>query len=117
MAMKRVMKICAASAMGLLINVMPPMAAMAAEAEVLQSTGTKISVGAKLQDDAPISIPEGGTLRVLIVSSGATKTLNGPYEGTISAYEEKHNWWNRLFGKNKDEDPPVGATRGLRPQQ
>ena len=114
--MKQVMKTCAASAMGLVFAIFAPIAATAAETEVLQSSVPGIAVGTKLQDSAQVKIPQGATLRILVVSTGTTKTLHGPYEGAIGAYEDKKSWWDRFMGKGKDEDAPVGATRGLRQQ-
>jgi hypothetical protein len=105
----------AASALALVGAVALPSAAAWATSEVLQSSVPQIAVGAKLEDNAEISIPEGGTVRVL--SSGTTKTLKGPYQGTIESYQEKRSWMDRLLGRGQDQDPPIGATRGLRPQK
>jgi hypothetical protein len=112
--MKKVTKTGVASVLGLIGAVMLPFAAAHAESEVLQSSVPQIAVGSKLGDNAQVKIPEGGSVRVLIVKSGTTKTLKGPYEGTVEAYEEKRSWMDRLLGRGQDQDPPIGATRGLR---
>ncbi len=90
-----------------------PLAQAMAESEVLESNVEAISVGAKIGDETRVVIPEDGRLRVLIVSSGTTKTLQGPYEGTIPNYKEERSWWERITGRGKDSDAPIGATRGL----
>jgi hypothetical protein len=86
-----------------------------AEVEVLESSVPEITVGTKLDDKAAVKVPEGATLRVLVLSSGTTKTIKGPYQGTIEGYQgKKSSWWERLTGGDHDKDVPVGATRGLR---
>jgi hypothetical protein len=85
-----------------------------AEMLVLESDVSDLPVGAKFADGKTILIPGDKTLRVLVVTSGSTKTLKGPYEGTVGAYTEKRSWWERLVGKGKDGDAPVGAVRGMR---
>ena len=71
----------------------------------------------KLADEARIKVPDGASIRVLILSSGSTKTLKGPYEGTVAAYKDDRSWWERITGRDKDSDAPIGATRGMRPPQ
>lgn len=92
-------------------------AAAFAEIEVLESSAPQIVAGAKLADDARVKVPDGASIRVLILSSGTTKTLKGPYEGTIAAYKDDRTWWERITGRNKVDDAPIGATRGMRPPQ
>lgn len=113
--MKLVIKACTACALGLAVAVALPFGAAWAESEVLQSSVPQLAVGTKLGDNARVDIPDGGSLRVLIVTSGTTKTLKGPYQGTVESYEEKRSWMDRLLGRDQDQDPPIGATRGLRP--
>ena len=113
--MKRTIKACLAGALGLAGAIALPPGAARADSEVLQSSVPQIAVGTKLGDNAQVDIPEGATLRVLIVTSGTTKTLKGPYQGTVESYEEKRSWMDRLLGRGQDQDPPIGATRGLRP--
>jgi hypothetical protein len=89
-----------------------------AETEVLESSAPGLAVGDKLADNARVKVPDGASIRVLIQSSGTTKTLKGPYEGTIGAYKDDRSWWERITGRKKDDDAPIGATRGMRlPQQ
>jgi hypothetical protein len=85
-----------------------------AEILVLESNVPDLPVGAKFADGKVILIPDDKTLRVLIVTSGSTKTLKGRYQGTVGGYTERRNWWERLVGKGKDGDAPVGAVRGMR---
>lgn len=92
-------------------------AAALAEIEVLESSAPEIAAGAKLADEARVKVPDGASIRVLILSSGSTKTLKGPYEGTVGAYKDDRSWWERITGRDKDSDAPIGATRGMRPQQ
>jgi hypothetical protein len=88
-----------------------------AEIEVLESSAPQLSVGAKIADETRVKLPDGTSIRVLILSSGTTKTLKGPYEGTVAAYKDDRTWWERITGRNKDDDAPIGATRGMRPPQ
>ncbi|MEJ2124232.1 MAG: hypothetical protein P8Y67_10000 [Alphaproteobacteria bacterium] len=83
-----------------------------AEMEVLESSAPQISVGDKLADDAQLDLPKGAKLRLLLTTTGETKTLKGPYKGEVANYKEKRNWWERLFGKKRDPEPPMGAVRG-----
>jgi hypothetical protein len=83
-----------------------------AEMEVMESSVPGISLGDKLPDEASIDLPKGTTLRLLLTDTGATITLKGPYKGTVADYKEHKNWWDRLFGKQKDSEPPKGAVRG-----
>ncbi len=103
--------------LGFLLAAAMPFSAVWAETQVLESSVPDIAVGSTLKDHERIKIPDGGTVRVLITSSGTTKTLKGPYEGTIETYKEDRSWWERLMGRGKDSDAPIGATRGLRQEQ
>jgi hypothetical protein len=51
-----------------------------------------------------------------VLSSRTTKTLKGPYEGTIGDYKEDRSWWERITGRSNDSDAPIGATRGFKAQ-
>jgi hypothetical protein len=93
-----------------------PCVAMA-EMEVLESSAPQIAVGAKIPDEARVKVPDGASIRVLVLNTGATKTLKGPYEGTVAGYKDDRSWWERITGRNKDDDAPIGATRGMRPPQ
>lgn len=86
-----------------------------AEMEVLESGVPGIQAGSKLPDDAQLKLPQGATLRLLL-EDGNTATLQGPYEGTASDYQQKKaGWWQRLFGGDDDKtSSTIGATRGLR---
>lgn len=113
--MKRVTTLCASAICLIVLAVLLPIGAALAETEVLESDVDAIPVGTKIADDAAIDIPEKKKLRVLIVSSGNTKTLKGPYQGTVADYKEDLSWWERITGRGKESDPPMGATRGFKP--
>jgi hypothetical protein len=83
-----------------------------AEMEVLESSTPGVSVGDKLADHAELDLPKDAKLRLLLTTTGETKTLKGPYKGKAADYKEKRDWWKRLFGKKKDPEPPMGAVRG-----
>ncbi len=86
-----------------------------ADSEVLESDVTEYPVGTKIDDETRINMPDDSKMRVLIVTTGSTKTLQGPYEGTVPNYKEERSWWERITGRSKDSDAPIGATRGLLP--
>jgi len=86
-----------------------------ADSEVLESDITEYPIGAKIDDETRINMPDDSKMRVLIVTTGSTKTLQGPYEGTVPNYKEERSWWERITGRSKDSDAPIGATRGLLP--
>lgn len=89
----------------------------AAESEILESDVEEYPVGAKIDDETRIVMPDDSKMRVLIVDTGATKTLQGPYEGTIPNYKDERTWWERITGRGKDKDAPIGANRGLLPSK
>lgn len=115
--MKQVTKRRAPGLLGMALAVFLAPTAALAESEVLESTAPQIAAGTKLADDARVKVPDGASIRVLILSSGTTKTLKGPYTGTVGGYKDDRSWWNRITGRNKDDDAPVGATRSMRPPQ
>lgn len=84
-----------------------------AENEVLESDIADYPVGTKIEDETRIVLPDDSKMRILIVTTGSTKTLQGPYEGTIPNYKEERSWWERITGRSKRTDAPIGATRGL----
>jgi len=86
-----------------------------AESQVLESDIAALPAGTTIADDSSVSLPDGTTLRVLLLSSGTTKTLKGPYDGTISGYKDRRSWWDRLMGNDNTDDAPIGATRGFKP--
>ncbi len=115
--MKRVKTSCVAAALSLILATMPIDGSAHAQSQVLESDLPDFPAGTEIADEAAVNIPDGKTLRVLIVSAGETKTLKGPYEGKIADYTEKElTWWERITGQRKDPNAPIGATRGLKPQ-
>jgi hypothetical protein len=111
--MRQMIKSCAVSLAMLGLAVFLLAQPALAEMEVTESSVTGISIGDKLPDDASLDMPKGTTLRLLLVETGVTKTLKGPYKGKVADYKEKLNWWDRLTGKQKDPEPPMGAVRGF----
>ena len=103
--------------LGIVLAVFLAPAAVRAEIEVLESSAPGITAGAKLPDEAQVKVPEGASIRVLVLSSGSTKTVKGPYQGTVGDYKDERSWWERITGREKDTDAPIGATRGMRPPQ
>ena len=113
--MNQLTRLRAPGLLGIALAIFLAPAAALAEIEVLESSAPEIAAGAKLADEARVNVPEGASIRVLILSSGSTKTLKGPYEGTVAAYKDDRSWWERITGRDKDTDAPIGATRGMRP--
>lgn len=114
--MKRVAYPWAGAVLAVLLAVTLPVGEARADSEILESDVQELPVGTKLADDKRIVIPESKKLRVLVAASGNTRTLKGPYEGTVADYKEDLTWWERVTGRNKEPDAPIGATRGLKPQ-
>jgi hypothetical protein len=56
------------------------------EVRILQSQVPAIANGMVLQDDVVLHIPANKTVRVLLTPSNATKTIAGPFDGTVSDY-------------------------------
>ncbi|MBX2805717.1 MAG: hypothetical protein KTR19_07085 [Hyphomicrobiales bacterium] len=87
-----------------------------AESEVLESDIPGYPVGTTIGDETRVIMPDESKMRILIVTTGSTKTLQGPYEGTIPNYKEERSWWERITGRSKETDAPIGATRGILPR-
>ena len=113
--MKRNTNIWAAALLTLSLAVIVPAVPASADTEILESDVQEFPVGTKLTDDQRITIPDDKKLRVLLTSTGNTKTLKGPYEGTVGDYKEDAGWWEKITGRSKESDAPIGATRGLKP--
>lgn len=114
--MKRLANPWAAMALATVLAIALPAGQARAETEILESDVQELPVGTKIADDARIVIPEKKKLRVLLTASGNTKTMKGPYEGTVGDYKEDLSWWERITGRTKEPDAPIGATRGIKPQ-
>jgi hypothetical protein len=108
------MILCTIAGLGLLFAAMPPGTPAQAESQVLESDMAELPPGTAIADDQSVKVPEGSTLRILVLSNSETKTIKGPYEGTIGDYKEELTWWERITGRSKDTDAPIGATRGLK---
>ena len=92
-----------------------PISTAMAESEVLESNIEQYPTGTQIDNETRIIMPEDSNMRVLILTTGSTKTLQGPYEGTIPNYKEERSWWERITGRSKTDNAPIGATRGLLP--
>lgn len=112
--MNRVMYLYAIMGLALTFAIMPLCTQAQAESQVLESDIADLPPGTTIADDKSVTVPEGSTLRVLLLSDSETKTLKGPYEGTIGDYKEELSWWERITGRSKNSDAPIGATRGLK---
>lgn len=106
--------LCLAAAAGLFVPV--PVVMAADENEVLASDIPAYPPGALISNDTRIIMPDETSLRILITTSGSTKTLQGPYEGTIPDYREERTWWERITGRSKETDAPIGGVRGMTPK-
>jgi len=112
--MRQLVKHGATALSGLALALFLSASPVRADMEVLESTVPDLKAGATLKDDAKLKLPGGATVRVLLKATGSTKTLKGPYEGTVAAYKEDKGWWDRMTGHNKDPEPPMGAMRSLK---
>lgn len=104
---------------GLAVALLLSTQAAHADIEIVESSVPALKVGATLKDDVRIKVPDGATVRVLVISpkGNVTKTLKGPYEGLVADYKDERGWWERLTGKKQDPDTPMGTTRGLKAPQ
>jgi hypothetical protein len=112
--MPKFIKQYAAGALGLALAVFLCVPAARAEIEVLESSVADYTPGSVLKDSARVKLPAQATLRVLITGTGTTKTLKGPYEGTVAAYKERRSLFNR-FKDPARKEPVIGAYRGAKP--
>lgn len=101
--------------------IVAPLVAVTAAAEVivLQSDVEGIASGALLTDDKVVKIPNGRMLKV-ILPSGASKTIKGPFEGKASALASgaggNPSLWDtlkKLAEGGKEERETIGAVRSL----
>ena len=99
------------------------LAASAAQAQVivLQSTVGQIKAGSTLAKSTQVSIPEGGSMTV-VLASGATRTINGPFAGKVSSLSSGGSSNAALFNAVKNyiktggsSQKRVGALRSLAP--
>ncbi len=93
-----------------------------AQVIVLQSTVAKYKPGSSLAKSSQLSIPEGGLITV-VLASGKTKSIPGPYEGKVADLSKGGGQSNAaLFGAVKQflktggaTTKTVGAVRGVAP--
>jgi hypothetical protein len=115
--MRNTIRIAAAVSAALLLPVVATSAL--AEIEVLESTAPGVKVRSKLADNTQFKLPDGTEVRILVRAangSTSTKTIKGPYEGTVADYREKSSFWQWLVGPAKDNSPPVAGVRSARPK-
>jgi hypothetical protein len=118
--MRQVIKYGVMSLTGLVVMLFLSAQAVRADIEVLESSVPELKAGASLKDDARLKLPKGTSIRVFVTTpnGNSTKTLKGPYEGTVADYKEERSWYERLMGSApSDSDAPMGTTRGIKPQQ
>jgi len=92
-----------------------------AQVIVINSSVPKLKTGQMLPNSAVVSIPQGGTV-MFVLSSGATRTVKGPYKGKISELTKGTNSNSALFNAVKEyvktggsSTSSVGAMRSIRP--
>ena len=97
--------------------------ASAAQAQVivLQSTVGQFKAGSTLSKSTRVTIPEGGSMTV-VLASGATRTINGPFAGKVSSLSSGGSSNAALFNAVKNyiktggaSQKKVGALRSLAP--
>ena len=95
--------------------------AVQAQVIVLQSTVGQFKAGSTLAKSTQVSIPEGGSMTV-VLASGATRTINGPFAGKVSSLSSGGSSNAALFDAVKNyiktggsTQERVGALRSLAP--
>jgi hypothetical protein len=90
-----------------------------AELHVIESTAAAIKVGSRFADSDTITVPAGSQIRV-VLPSGKTQTVKGPYKGTAAdlakgqARNEGVLAWLREFLKTGGAtEATPGATRSI----
>jgi len=106
--------------------------AAVADLRVIESNVPSIATGASFPDGATFDVPKGKKIKLLKTPANSTHEIEGPYKGTLSAYEPPCSWIDWVSGKcsrsgdraaTGDQEgatrsaPVPGATRSLsRPQ-
>jgi len=93
-----------------------------AQVIVLQSTVGKFKPGSTLAKSTQVAIPEGGSMTV-VLASGATRTINGPFSGKVASLSSGGSSNAALFNAVKSyiktggsSQKKVGALRSLAPR-
>ncbi len=103
-----------------------------AEILVLESNAPGIEKNMRLQDDDVFVLPKGTKVRLLMKPSEKTRTMSGPFTGTVEEYQAKYSGWlGRLrhtwdsirdkkpghgeLGTRQPSPQPEGGVRGLPP--
>ena len=102
--------------------------AAVADLRVIESNVPSIATGASFPDGAAFDVPKGKKIKLLKTPANSTHEIEGPYQGTLSAYEPPCSWIDWTLGKCSrsggragagDQEgatrsaPVPGATRGL----
>ncbi|MEM9356316.1 MAG: hypothetical protein AAGB04_08885 [Pseudomonadota bacterium] len=108
-------------AFGVVATVVTTVAAQA-QVIVLQSTVGKFKAGSTLAKSTQVSIPAGGSMTV-VLASGATRKINGPFSGKVSSLSSGGASNAALFNAVKDyiktggsSRKKVGALRSIAPR-
>jgi hypothetical protein len=101
-----------------------------ADLRVIESTVPAVAAGASFPDGAVFDVPKGKKIKFLKTPANSTHEIEGPYNGTLGAYEPACSWIDWASGKcsrSGDREgatpggtrsaPVPGATRGLSRQQ
>lgn len=90
-----------------------------ADLHVIESTAAGIRVGSRLADNETIAVPAGAHVRV-VLPSGKTQTLKGPYKGTAAdlakgqpANEGVMAWLRDFLRTGGSTEATPGATRSI----
>lgn len=104
-----------------LLSTLLAVSAAQAQVIVLQSTVGQFKAGSTLSKSTQVTIPEGGSMTV-VLASGATRTINGPFSGKVSSLSSGGSSNAALFNAVKDyiktggsSQKRVGALRSLAP--
>ncbi|MGE3064711.1 MAG: hypothetical protein AB7K67_03935 [Hyphomicrobiaceae bacterium] len=91
-----------------------------ADALVLDSSVSALARGSELKDGTRIEVPSGGSV-TLLLPTGRTQTIKGPYAGAVRDVAKGEPLDKKLWRKvtelatGEGSDKPVGATRSVRP--
>jgi hypothetical protein len=106
----------------LLALIVAALAAGPAQAQiyVLESTAVPIRVGASYEPDERITVPAGTYVRV-VLPSGKTQTIRGPYSGSVADLSRGHStnegvlaWIRMLLQTGGSSERTPGTTRSMR---
>jgi hypothetical protein len=92
-----------------------------AQAVVLESSAATIKAGDRLGHTDTLTLPAGSRIRV-VLPSGKTRTVSGPYSGTLADLEKGQGqnegvmaWLRSILQTGGATEATPGATRSIRP--